>query len=174
MTKKIKNNYEKEELLIETLQKLPLRAKCYLLRNLKKLDEGKLFDICCSLEYCESPIEIILAIALYIKTNGELYFESQVEITTDEKKYYADFGIFGDGFTNDFIKEDFKLIIECDGYEFHQKTKKQVEYDNKREYDIKMLGYDILRFSGTEIYNDVDSCVNKILKYILAKGLKDE
>ena len=38
---------------------------------------------------------------------------------------------------------DKKILIECDGYEFHQKTKKQVENDNKREYDIKMLGYNI-------------------------------
>lgn len=163
-----------DEILIEYLEKLPMKAKCYILNNLEKLDREKLSEMCCDLSYCKSPIEIILVVALFIRTNGELYFEPQMEIITNEKKYYADIGIFGDELVNNFIKEDFTLIIECDGYEFHQKTKKQVEYDNKREYDIKMLGYDILRFSGSEIYKDVDLCVDKIVKYISLKGTKDE
>lgn len=163
-----------EELLIGYLESLPLKAKCYILKNIDKLNYdtiGFMWDI---VQDCKSPIEFILAIALFIRTNGELFFETQMEIAYKKKKYYGDIGIYGDKYINSFLKEDFVLIIECDGYEFHQKTKKQVENDNKREYDIKMLGYNILRFSGSEIYNNVDLCVDKILNYLSTIGRKNE
>ena len=163
-----------EEYLAEDLENLPLKAKAYIIKNIEKLNYEKVCEMWVYLQYCESPIEYILATALYIRTNGELYFEPQMEIECQNKKYYADIGIYGDEYVNCFLKENFTLIIECDGYEFHQKTKKQVEQDNKREYDIKMLGYDVLRFSGSEIYNDVDLCVDKILNYISTIGRKNE
>ena len=162
------------EELVEDLQRLPMKAKSYILRNIDDLKFLDIADMWTTLQCCESPIEQILCVALYIKTKGTLYFEPQMEINCGKKTYYADIGIYGDEIVNSYLNDNFVLIIECDGYEFHQKTKKQVEYDNKREYDIKLLGYDILRFSGSEIYNDVDECVIKILNYISSKGKKNE
>ena len=72
-------------------------------------------------------------------------------------------------YVNNFFKEDFKLIIECDGFDYHS-NKKQMTYDYKRENNLKLNGYDIIRFTGSQIYNDPMDCVKKIMKYIYMKG----
>ena len=56
-----------------------------------------------------------------------------------------------------------KIIVECDGHEFHQKSKQQVEKDNQRERDLKKLGYEVVRFSGSEIFKDAEKCVEDLL-----------
>ena len=59
--------------------------------------------------------------------------------------------------------KDKKIIVECDGHEFHQKSKQQVEKDNQRERDLKKLGYEVVRFSGSEIFKDAEKCVEDLL-----------
>ena len=59
--------------------------------------------------------------------------------------------------------KDKKIIVECDGHEFHQKSKQQVEKDNQRERDLKKLGYEVVRFSGSEIFKDAEKCVKDLL-----------
>lgn len=126
-------------------------------------------------EDCQSPIEKILYVACKIVfcirnselKDGELgiFILPQVDIETDSKKYRADFSFVLE-------KEEGispEVIVECDGHEFHQKTKTQVEHDNQREYDIKKMGYDILRFSGSQIYNNPFKCANDIFDYLIAK-----
>ncbi|AWH86331.1 hypothetical protein HYN59_14985 [Flavobacterium album] len=49
--------------------------------------------------------------------------------------------------------EKVKLIVECDGYQYHS-SKESFERDRKRDRLLKSKGYDVVRFSGTEIYRD--------------------
>lgn len=156
--------------MLEEFEKLPLKAKELVFDNLDDINLKLLDSILLYCSYCDSPIEKILATALVIETKDGLYFEPQYEIQTKNKKYIVDFCVFGDEFVNSFLKKDFQLIIECDGYDFHQKTKKQVDYDNQREYDLKMEKYEILRFSGSKIYNEPIKCANEILNYIREKN----
>ena len=108
-----------------------------------------------------SPIEQILDIALslydYHITDqlGGLFCDREIqkEIIVDGKKYIADF-YFAYVLKHDTIYNLKKpLIIECDGFEYHS-NKKQVNYDYERETNLKLQGYDVLRFTGTQIYND--------------------
>jgi very-short-patch-repair endonuclease len=62
-----------------------------------------------------------------------------------------------------------QLIIECDGHEFHKATKEQIKHDNERDYDLKMAGYDVLHYSGSQIFNDPIKCANEIYDYITIK-----
>jgi very-short-patch-repair endonuclease len=55
-----------------------------------------------------------------------------------------------------------KLDIECDGHDFHEKTKWQVAHDKKRERDIQEIGWIVIRFSGSEIYANAFKCVDQI------------
>ena len=125
------------------------------------------------LAYCLSnltPIEQLFYVAWdLIQENRDdyIYLNPQHKITANSHKYIADFCFepsqqFCDRPKN--CKK--KLVIECDGHEFHQKTKEQVKKDNQREYDLKMTGYDVLRFSGSEIYNTPYACAEKTLNYI--------
>lgn len=49
---------------------------------------------------------------------------------------------------------DDKVIIECDGHDFHEKTKEQAKHDKERDRYLTSQGYKILRYTGSEIYND--------------------
>ena len=62
-------------------------------------------------------------------------------------KYRVDFLCY-------FMPDKQKYIIECDGHDFHEKTKEQVKYDKQRERFFVSNGYKVLRYSGSEIFND--------------------
>lgn len=121
---------------------------------------------------CESPIEQMLSIELenlhlensiYFNPNLEIVgFEKQYEIEYEENKYRVDFLI-----PVIFYKNIYKCyIVECDGYEFHQKTKEQVQNDYIRQRNIEMSGYRVIKFTGSEVYNNAQDCALQVLKYI--------
>ena len=56
-----------------------------------------------------------------------------------------------------------KYVIEIDGHEFH-KTKEQREYDYKRDRYLKLQGYTVIRFMGTEVFLDPVSCWGDVFK----------
>lgn len=152
--------------LLGFFEKMPERAKELIFEY---NDINIIKDISFYTYYCESPIELILttSIEIYKAINKDnLYYEPQTEVIINNKKYIVDFMIFSDKYVNTDLPENFKLIIECDGFEFHHSNKKQVEYDNKREYDFKTAGYQILRFTGTEIYKEPLECAKKIFDYL--------
>ena len=127
--------------------------------------------------FCNSPIEIIFNLAydliIHFGDAEGYYLEPQYEVVSrdESKHFYVDFAFIADDVDDlTTIKNpDFKLAIECDGHEFHEKSKKQVEYDNEREYELKMLGFDVLRFSGSQIYNKPFRCAAQTLEYIHKK-----
>lgn len=156
----------RNETLLETFEKLPYKAKLLVIDH---NDFNIVEDIDMYINYINSPIEkiFITAFLIYCKAfNKDVFIEPQIEIMCNKKLYIVDFEIKYDEMCNPSLKKDFNLAIECDGYDFHQKTKKQVEYDNKREYDLKMAGYQILRFSGSEIYNNPYECINRLFNYL--------
>lgn len=65
-------------------------------------------------------------------------------------KYRADFFI-------DFL--DWKRrriygVIECDGHDYHERTKDQARHDKQRDRYFQSLGIIVLRYTGSEIYRD--------------------
>lgn len=128
-----------------------------------------------SLIDCESPIEQILAIymervnllgiGLYNPFIDVIAIQKQQNIKCGKNTYRVDFLITVE-YKNQGIKG---FVIECDGHEFHQKTKEQVEKDNKRTRDLQLKGLEVLRFSGTEIYNRPYKCAREIVNIILSK-----
>jgi hypothetical protein len=123
---------------------------------------------------CKSPIEKILYSSLdmvYALRMDEfpllLDVTPQCEIKDGENVYYADFCI--NCIDTEIRETVHEIVIECDGHEFHQKTKEQVRYDNERETRMKILGYDVLRFSGSQIFNNPIKCANDILDFALTR-----
>jgi len=68
-----------------------------------------------------------------------------------------------DNYRVDFLLPSKKTIIELYGYEYH-KSKEKITKDAKRERYLQKLGYKIIRFTGSEIYKDVNKCVNEVLE----------
>lgn len=54
------------------------------------------------------------------------------------------------------------LCIECDGHEFHERTKEQASRDKRRDREILSAGWPVLRFTGSEIFRDPVACVAQI------------
>lgn len=55
------------------------------------------------------------------------------------------------------------IVIECDGEAWH---KPKNDHDRKRDAILKKKGYKILRFTGKQIKEDLQSCINKIMEEI--------
>ena len=162
--------------------KLPQRAKEIFFEYMgesfpSKSKDKSLFVEVMALDYesCQSPIEVIFNYAFDIlvfdRDIAYLYLEPQYDIVANGNKYRADFY-----FDNNVILESkhvcdnpFRLIIECDGHEFHEKTKEQVKKNNNRNFDFQKEGYEVLHFSGSQIYNEPFECANKTIDYILTK-----
>lgn len=156
---------------LEEFLKQPKRVQELILVN--NLREGIVPTTFC--EEIESPIEQIFKTAfdLYIDLleKEHIFLFSQMPIKIGNKRYVADFYFEQDQYVNKFDTNK-KIIIECDGHEFHQKTKEQVKRDNEREYALKMAGYEIIRFSGSQIYNEPFKCVEDTYNYIM-KSIKE-
>lgn len=122
------------------------------------------------LEGCESPIEKMMLIGLeqYADdfrhlSDGPFTIENQVEVECDGKKYRVDIAIY--------IEINGKAIsvaIECDGHEFHEKTKIQAARDKQRERAITLAGFTVMRFAGSEIWKDPFYCAGEVWKYVLS------
>lgn len=54
------------------------------------------------------------------------------------------------------------LVVECDGHDFHEKTKDQASRDKKRDREILKAGFPVVRFSGRDIYRSPAECVEQI------------
>jgi very-short-patch-repair endonuclease len=116
---------------------------------------------------CESPIErIFYTQFICVKSwldlrsiNTRIKIFPQKIIKTSGNEYRVDFYIEkpkSDG-------ETIKLIIECDGHEFHERTKEQAMRDKKRDRELIKCGYKVIHFTGSEIYKDAFYCVNEVL-----------
>jgi hypothetical protein len=49
--------------------------------------------------------------------------------------------------------KNLKIIVECDGFKFHS-DKDSFSRDRQRDRKLQAKGYKVLRFSGSEIYNN--------------------
>lgn len=54
------------------------------------------------------------------------------------------------------------VAIECDGHDFHEKTKEQAAADKKRDRQILAAGFPVMRFSGSEIFRDALGCAQQV------------
>jgi very-short-patch-repair endonuclease len=59
------------------------------------------------------------------------------------------------------------MVIECDGHDFHERTKQQAQRDRARDRWMQANKIKVFRFTGSEIFRDVDICVDEVLKTLL-------
>jgi len=70
-----------------------------------------------------------------------------------------------DRYRVDFLIRKHQVVIELYGFAYHN-SKQKLTSDAKRERFIQRRGYHILRFTGSEIYRDVDKCVQEVLAFL--------
>lgn len=59
------------------------------------------------------------------------------------------------------------LIVECDGHDFHEKTKEQAQRDKARDRYLVSQGYRLVRFTGSEIYQNPEGAVEEAISILL-------
>lgn len=154
-----------------------------------KACEREIYQICeTTLEHveCGSPIEALLLVSFDIaaklilpgsriaygmqevghlvedneKSEFVLYVQRQV--TVCEVRVDFLFSIRRDG-------KDIDVIVECDGHDFHERTKEQAARDRSRDRNFQNAGYVILRFTGSELFRSPTDCVSQIMRWMLLK-----
>jgi very-short-patch-repair endonuclease len=124
---------------------------------------------------CESPIEAALALA--IQTYDRLYLgvPSRLLIATletvshypaDQRLLIAQFKF--QNYRIDWVWREapFQIFIECDGHDFHERTKEQAARDRQKDRAIQQAGIPIFRFTGSEIYADPIGCASQLLDVV--------
>lgn len=96
---------------------------------------------------CESPIE-------------ELFWEIARERIPGLIPQYT----FG-SYRIDFALPQRRIAIELDGHEYH-KTKEQRTNDAIRERNLQEMGWTVIRFTGTEIHQNVNRCISQAIRII--------
>ena len=136
-------------------------------------------------EDCESPIEVLLAAGVHaladlreIKVSvGKRTPEQIVEIGYKGEIVYlvpqVQIGAFRVDFVayawSPFALKFFKLVVECDGHDFHERTKEQAAKDRSRDRALQDAGYAGYRFTGSEIYRDLFKCADQVLEWAWAQ-----
>lgn len=65
----------------------------------------------------------------------------------------------------DFMIRMQRLVIELDGHDYH-KTREQRTADASRQRYLQRQGWTVIRFTGSEIYRDVNQCVREVVEQI--------
>ena len=112
---------------------------------------------------CESPLEKLFLIEWKYQSNNfysggklkEFFIIPQYKINN----YRIDFFICLDnGMIEPYKYKENCLIIEIDSYLWHGAKPEQFAKEKERERCLQKEGYRIMRFSGREIYRDVEKC----------------
>lgn len=57
------------------------------------------------------------------------------------------------------------LIVECDGHDFHERTKEQAANDRSRDRAATLAGYTVMRFTGSELWRDPWGCAAQAIRW---------
>lgn len=127
--------------------------------------EGDLDSLLSWLDLCESPIEKLMYIALQRKLMITRYIDDDFKYwrITPQKQigpYRVDFLVQAD-IAN---KYRISVAVECDGHEFHEKTKEQAAKDKARDRQFLLHRCPLLRFTGSEIWRDPWKCADEVVE----------
>lgn len=61
-------------------------------------------------------------------------------------------------------------IVECDGHDYHERTKAQARHDRKRDRETQATGMLVLRYTGAEIWGDPIGCARDVEDKILDRS----
>ena len=123
---------------------------------------------------CESPIEdmLISAVICDPRINGGVLpriiadkekFEGHEPLLICPQRWIgehrADFAIVHQ-------KHWRRLVIECDGFQYHDRHVQQAQRDKARDRSFLIKGWPVMRFNGTEIHKKLNFCLDDIAGYL--------
>lgn len=122
------------------------------------------------IELCESPIERALFPHLMFLRPGWLCcryggpLDYGIEMRLEPQKviggYRVDFGLRVRPIWQE--RDELKLAIECDGHQFHERTKEQAARDKERTRALFAAGWVVVPFTGRQITTSPAKCAGQI------------
>lgn len=114
-----------------------------------------------SVDLCESPIEV----AYYEGIVGREIFGYKLRLQEEVMcgsaaafKYRIDFI---------FIHPQMQTVcVEIDGHAYHERTKEQARSDKQRDRRLMLLGWRVLHFTGSEIFQSAEGCALETLQHL--------
>lgn len=127
----------------------------------------------------ESPLEVVFEawwLAFIDRYGMDVSLEAQHEVEIDGERFRIDFIVYKDvhpGSYGSQISTPWpKIAIELDGHDFHERTKEQVIYRNRRDRALQTAGWSVLHVSGSELYRDPITAVGDVLDHA-SKGWRE-
>lgn len=144
------------------------------------------------LRHCESPIEQLMLAALIAAADPEccgsrglpgVWDQRLIEVLREQfmkgqtwngvmarhctiapqfqiEEYRVDFCLLFAGDYED--RAVFHMVVECDGHEWHERTADQAQRDKARDRAIQAAGFQVMRFTGREIWQDALKCAREV------------
>jgi len=127
---------------------------------------------------CESPLELSFALALAVSgrqiTAGVSFHIGDSAITIDGEspsvlrvQPQAHIGPFRVDFLLSANSDS--LVVEIDGWQFHDRNQDQAVRDRKRDRQLAGLGFSTFRFAGSEVWADAFECAGECLSFLCGK-----
>lgn len=101
---------------------------------------------------CESPAEEAMLCGLVL---ADLAPELQVEIAP---------------FRVDFAFADARLVVEVDGFAFHDRTHEQAQRDRARDRALVSDGWRVVRFTAVEVFANARRCAGEVVAMLGGKA----
>lgn len=89
----------------------------------------------------------------------------QMVLGGKRKRYRADFLCLCMTQQNDQPKRS--VVVELDGHDFHERTKEQAKRDRARDREMLRRGFYVLRFTGSEVYENAAGAVDEARTFVL-------
>lgn len=132
---------------------------------------------------CESPIEVMLGVGFFAAWNMNYSFMPPLRISSEEVIHQWDRKTIlvipqyqvADLRRIDFLilgmngNEEVRIAVECDGHDFHERTKEQAANDRFVDRQLQAAGYHVMRFTGSEIYNSLHHVTEELANFLTEK-----
>lgn len=151
------------------------RAQAELLRNAPHAENPFTGCVVAAQARCESPIEemLISSVICDPRINGGTLpklisekgkFEGHEPLLICPQRWIgghrADFAIVHQKYWR-------RLVIECDGFEYHDRNVQLAQRDKQRDRAFLIKGWPVMRFNGTEINRKIAMCLDDIAGYLV-------
>lgn len=142
--------------------------------------------------YCQSPIEKLMLLALWSRgvwTESMKFAQAPVLKMMIEDANHPDNlssilapQVQVGPYRVDFLiamrrrlhhKDVILFAVECDGHDFHERTKAQAAKDKARDRYLAAEGITVLRYTGSEIWRDAGACADDVLGILATKTIDD-